>query len=146
MGWGELNPCLYDCWKCCKSPNYAKTNVNPCIPKLIAFPGEAELVSEWTGLPGRAKCVHRFERSDGLDTALYKNSLFTWAGISFQCTVAHGSEQCALMLATLCLLSPIIHHYFSGEKLLLSILGLLLTYDSLNWKGPTGAAEWSLET
>ena len=40
------------------------------------LPGEAELVSEWTGLPGEAKSVNRFERSNGLDTALYKNYLF----------------------------------------------------------------------
>ena len=33
-------------------------------------PGEAELVSEWTGLSGKAKRVKRFERSNGLDTAL----------------------------------------------------------------------------
>ena len=33
------------------------------------LPGEAELVSEWTGLPG----VERSERSNGPDTALYKN-------------------------------------------------------------------------
>ena len=37
------------------------------------LPREAELVLEWTGLPGRAKSVKRFERSNGLDTALYKN-------------------------------------------------------------------------
>ena len=36
------------------------------------LPGEAELVSEWTGLPGEAKSVKRFERSNRLDTALYK--------------------------------------------------------------------------
>ena len=36
------------------------------------LPGEAELVSKWTGLPGRAKSV----KSNGLDTALYKNYLF----------------------------------------------------------------------
>ena len=38
--------------------------------------GEAELVSEWTGLPGERKSVKRFERSNGLDTALYKNYLY----------------------------------------------------------------------
>ncbi len=38
--------------------------------------GEAELVSEWIGLPGEANNVKRFERSNGLDTALYKNYLF----------------------------------------------------------------------
>ena len=36
------------------------------------LPGEAELVSERTGLPGEAKSVKRFERSNGPDTALYK--------------------------------------------------------------------------
>ena len=40
------------------------------------LPGEAELVSEWTGLSGRAKSVKCFERSNGLDTALYKNYLY----------------------------------------------------------------------
>ena len=33
------------------------------------LPGVAELVSEWTGLPGRAKGVKRFETSNGLDRA-----------------------------------------------------------------------------
>ena len=47
---------------------------NCCMTRLL--PGEAELVSEWTGLPGRAKSVKRFERSNGLDTALYKNYLY----------------------------------------------------------------------
>ena len=47
---------------------------NCCLARML--PGEAELVSEWTGLPGRAKSVKRFERSDGLDTALYKNYLY----------------------------------------------------------------------
>ncbi len=37
--------------------------------------GEAELVSERTGLLGEAKSVKRFERSNELDTALYKNYL-----------------------------------------------------------------------
>ena len=40
------------------------------------LPGEAELVSERTGLSGRAKSVKRFERSDGLDIALYKNYIY----------------------------------------------------------------------
>ena len=47
---------------------------NCCLARML--PGEAELVSEWTGLPGRAKRVQRFERSNGLDTALYKNYLY----------------------------------------------------------------------
>ena len=47
---------------------------NCCMTRML--PGEAELVSEWTGLPGRAKSVKRFERSNGLDTALYKNYLY----------------------------------------------------------------------
>ena len=45
-------------------------------PSKTMLPGEAELVSEWTGLPGEAKSVKRFERSNGLDTALYKNYLY----------------------------------------------------------------------
>ena len=40
------------------------------------LPGEAELVSERAGLSGRAKSIKRFERSNELDTALYKNYLF----------------------------------------------------------------------
>ena len=48
--------------------------VNCCLARML--PGEAELVSEWTGLPGEAKGVKRFERSNWLDTALYKNYLF----------------------------------------------------------------------
>ena len=43
-----------------------------CMARML--PGEAELVSE--GLSGGAKSVERFERSDGLDTALYKNYLY----------------------------------------------------------------------
>ena len=31
-----------------------------------------------TGLPGEAKSVKRFERSNGLDTALYKNYLYLY--------------------------------------------------------------------
>ena len=37
------------------------------------LPGEAELVSEWAGLSGKARSVKRFERFTGLDIALYKN-------------------------------------------------------------------------
>ena len=47
---------------------------NCCVARML--PGEAELVSEWTGLPGEAKSVKCFERSNGLDTALYKNYLY----------------------------------------------------------------------
>ena len=43
---------------------------NCCLARML--PGEAELVSEWTGLSGKAKSVKRFEQSNGLDTALYK--------------------------------------------------------------------------
>ena len=51
---------------------------NCCLARML--PGEADLVLEWTGLPGEAKSVKRFERSNGLDTALYKNylDLFTF--------------------------------------------------------------------
>ena len=47
---------------------------NCCMVRMLL--GEAELVSEWTCLSGRAKRVKRFERSNGLDTALYKNNLY----------------------------------------------------------------------
>ena len=49
---------------------------NCCLARML--PGEAELVSEWTGLTGEAKSVKRFERSNGLDTALYKNYLYIY--------------------------------------------------------------------
>ena len=49
---------------------------NCCLARML--PGEAELVSEWTGLPGEAKSVKRFEWSNGLDTALYKNYLYRY--------------------------------------------------------------------
>ena len=42
------------------------------------LPGEAEFVSELTGLSGRAKSVKRFERSNGPDIALYKNYLYLY--------------------------------------------------------------------
>ena len=42
------------------------------------LPGEAELLSEWTGLPGRANSVKRFERSNRPDIALYKNYLYLY--------------------------------------------------------------------
>ena len=41
---------------------------NCCLARML--PREAELVSECTGLPRRAKRVKCFERSNGLDTAL----------------------------------------------------------------------------
>ena len=47
---------------------------NCCMARML--PGEAELVSERTGLSGKAKSVKRFEQSNGLDTALYKNFLY----------------------------------------------------------------------
>ena len=47
---------------------------NCCMARML--PGEAELVSEGTGLPGKAKSVKRFERSNGLNTALYKDIPF----------------------------------------------------------------------
>ena len=40
-----------------------------CLARML--PGEAELVSECTGLSGRATRLKRFERSNGLDTALH---------------------------------------------------------------------------
>ena len=53
---------------------------NCCLARML--PGEAELVSEWTCLPGRAKSVKRFERSNGLDTALYKKKIPFYVVIS----------------------------------------------------------------
>ena len=54
---------------------------NCCLARML--PGEAELVSEWTGLSGEAKSVKRFERSKGLDTALYKNYLYLFFNIEW---------------------------------------------------------------
>ena len=40
----------------------------------IMIPREVELVPEWTGLPGgEVYLLKRFERSNGVDTELYKN-------------------------------------------------------------------------
>ncbi len=47
---------------------------NCSIARML--PGEAELVSEWTGLSWEAKSVKRFERSNGPDIALYNNYLY----------------------------------------------------------------------
>ncbi len=47
---------------------------NCSIARML--PGETELVSELTCLPGRAKSVKRIERSNGPDIALYKNFTF----------------------------------------------------------------------
>ena len=54
---------------------------NCCMARMLH--GEAELVTEWTGLPGRAKSVKRFQRSNGLDTALYQNYLLFWCSALF---------------------------------------------------------------
>ena len=47
---------------------------NCCMARML--PREAELVSERTGLQGGGQSVKRFERSNGGDTALYKNYLY----------------------------------------------------------------------
>ena len=52
---------------------------NCCLARML--PGEVELMSEWIGLSGRANSVQRFERSNGLDTALYKNYLFSYCSL-----------------------------------------------------------------
>ena len=57
-------------WKC----EWIVVAHNCCVARMLTR--EVELVSEWTGLPGRAKSLKRFERSNGLNTALYKNYLF----------------------------------------------------------------------
>ena len=72
------------CWLSCINEYLAIDNGGHVSDVVIArnccmtgmLPGEAELVSEWTGLSGRAKSVKRFERFNGLDTALYKNYLY----------------------------------------------------------------------
>ena len=53
---------------------------NCCMDRML--PGEAGLVSEWAGLPGR-KSVKRFERSNGLlniPLPFYVSILFKWKG------------------------------------------------------------------
>ena len=49
---------------------------NCCMARML--PGEAEngVGMNMSGLSGKAKRVKRFERSNGLDTALYKNYLY----------------------------------------------------------------------
>ena len=56
---------------------------NCCVARML--PGEAELVSEWTGLSGRAKSLKRFERSNGLDTVLYKTTFTFYVLICNRC-------------------------------------------------------------
>ena len=58
--------------------------LNCCPARML--PGEAELVSEWTGLPGRAKSVDRF---NGLDTALYKNDRYLFFGPSTSLSILY---------------------------------------------------------
>ena len=74
---------------------------NCCMARML--PGEAELVSERTGLPGRAKSVKRFELYNGLDTALYKNYLylfFTHYGINFSMITDSNVSYQSLFLFT----------------------------------------------
>ena len=56
---------------------------------LECFQGKPRTVSEWKGLPGE-ESVKRFERSNGLDTALYKTiplPLESMCFLSFRCNV-----------------------------------------------------------
>ena len=70
------------------------------------LPREAELVPEWTGLP-RGWSVKRFERPNGLDTALYKNipfiyylpALVVWrVAISCIAALLHNSKHATLIV------------------------------------------------
>ena len=63
---------------------------NCCMARML--PAEAELVSEWTGLSGRAKYVKRFEPSNGLDTALYKKNTFTFFTFNLFCPNHHSCQ------------------------------------------------------
>ena len=56
------------------------------------LPRQAELVSERTGLPGE-ESVKRFERSNGLDTALYK---------AIPLPYLYAGEMCAYVCAYAC--------------------------------------------
>ena len=52
---------------------------NCCLARML--PGEAENGVGMNSLSGKAKSVKRFERSNGLDTALYKNYLYLFTVI-----------------------------------------------------------------
>ena len=58
---------------------------NCCMARML--PRETELVSEWTGLSGGGggQSVKRFERSNELDTALYK-----YISLSSSCSLCRG--------------------------------------------------------
>ena len=60
---------------------------NCSITRML--PAKAELVSEWTGLPGMAKSVKRFERSNRLDIALYKKYLYFFCSYLWRCHIWH---------------------------------------------------------
>ena len=93
---------------------------NCCLARML--PGEAELVSEWTGLPGEAKSVKRFERSNGLDTALYKNYLYLLLHCqTAQCTVKH-------LLIIITELNQVINHLLLRAILIVTIT--IVTYAS----------------
>ena len=84
---------------------------NCCMTRML--PGEAELVSEWTRLPGRAKSVKRFERSNGLDTALYKkHTFFTFIAVS-----EHLGEQVMYVFfwGGASLLTLVVMYIYGGE-------------------------------
>ena len=57
---------------------------NCCMARMLLE--EAELVSEWTGLPGEAKSVKRFERFNGVDLAFIVNCLVSFRFHHFQPT------------------------------------------------------------
>ena len=111
---------------------------NCCLARML--PGEAELVSEWTGLPGEAKSLKRFERSNGLDTALYKNYLYLLFFISMSLC-----QSAWRLLAAL--LSPLhfvpwqllVEHVFhqSIDNLVRLLMTKLKKYWWLSWSADT---------
>ena len=64
---------------------------NCCMVRTL--PGEAKLVPEWTCLPGREKRVQRFERSNGLDTALYQTFHWGWLLAFEHCVVIARTQK-----------------------------------------------------
>ena len=80
---------------------------NCCLARML--PGKAELVSEWTGLSGREKSVKRFERSNGLGTALYKTT--------FSFFLHWPVKEYYLYLSVVCILNVPICHRAIGKQL-----------------------------
>ena len=64
---------------------------NCCMARML--PGEAELVSEWTGLSGRAKSVKRFESSQTDWILRYIKTTFTLMFDNYFMTVGYSKQR-----------------------------------------------------